>query len=113
MKTQVTLAMALLVTALSSSGHEVSSCDTLTPDSAALERVMKRYAIPEASMRADVARETQLNVVDILIAFDMSAANWVLANDRGSLQDYAAFCVDKMNFWQSASTHLDLSCQIS
>ena len=90
--------MALLLATLSSSGHEESSYDTLTPDSAALERAMKRYAIPEASMRAEVVRETQLSVVDILIAFDISAANWVLANYRGSLQDYAVSCVDKMNF---------------
>ena len=98
MKTQLTFAMALLLATLSSSGHEEPSYDTLTPDSAALERAMKRYAIPEASMRAEVVRETQLSVVDILIAFDISAANWVLANYRGSLQDYAVSCVDKMNF---------------
>ena len=43
------------------------------------------------------SKETQLDVVDILIAFDASAQNWLVFEGKGTLEDYARACVDKMN----------------
>lgn len=49
------------------------------------------------SASVSAARETQLDVVDVLLAFDASAANWVKFNGKGSVDDYAAACIKKMN----------------
>lgn len=41
--------------------------------------------------------ETQLDCIDILLAFDASAANWVQFSGNGSVDAYAHACIDKMN----------------
>ena len=48
-------------------------------------------------LRASVRRETQLNVVDVLIAYDRSAQNWLSANDKGTPLAFARARVAEMN----------------
>lgn len=50
--------------------------------------------------------ETQLDVVDIMLAFDSSAANWVMLNKMCSLDEYGNMCIDKMNDCLAASDML-------
>ena len=79
MKNALVLMLVLSAARVAYSGNEYAFCTTLAPDSAALERAIAEYAAPAATMRAayakDAKKETQLDVIDVLIAFDSSSAD--------------------------------------
>lgn len=54
---------------------------------------------PEISAKISLAssQESQLNVVDILVVFDGSARNWLLIEGKGTIEEYAKACIEKMN----------------
>lgn len=73
-------------------------CRTLEPDAAAFaECVAARCALPQAMMARSVSKESQLDVVDVLIAYDLSAQQWLTANGKGTPEAYAAERVAELN----------------
>lgn len=74
------------------------ACRTLRPDPVAFEaRVAALGAQPSGAMARAVSKETQLDVVDVLIAYDLSALRWMEENGKGSLETYAAVRVRELN----------------
>lgn len=69
--------LVLSMAEIASAGSGSAFCRPLAPDPAALELAMARCSVPDAPLRAAYAKgtETQLDVVDVLIAFDVSAAD--------------------------------------
>ena len=83
------------------------ACRTLTPDPVAFaERVEALISRPSEAMACAVQKETQLNVIDVLIAYDLSAQQWLAENEKGSPEAYAAVRVDELNACLSNS-HID------
>ena len=77
-----------------------ATCRTLRPDPAALAaRRAARTANAAAGvrLRASVKSETQLNVIDVLVAYDRSACNWLAANGKGTPDAYARAKIAEMN----------------
>ena len=80
--------------------HAVAPCRTLRPDPEALAERMARSEVHDASLphvRAAVTKETLLDVVDVLVAYDLSAQRWLEANNKGSPAAFAQARIDKMN----------------
>lgn len=69
-------------------------CAEVRPNPAALAG--SDPELPQAIGLAS-SKEAQLDVIDILIAFDASAQSWLVFEGRGTLEDYARACVDRMN----------------
>ena len=83
------------------------ACRTLKPDPAAFaECVAALSSRPSEAMACAVQKETQLNVIDVLIAYDLSAQQWLEENEKGSPEAYAAVRVDELNACLSNS-HID------
>lgn len=59
------------------------------------------------------AVETRLDVVDVLIAYDLSAQNWLQANGRGTVEQHAQACVNKMNFCLASSEISEFSFRLA
>ena len=76
-------------------------CRTLRPDVSAL--VARRDARLQGGqadgvkLHASVRQETQLDVIDVLIAYDLSARNWLSANRLETPGEYARIKVAEMN----------------
>ena len=72
-------------------------CHVLHPAPGRLEakRAARQAQMP--FLRAAIAAETQLDVIDVLIAFDASSVAWLAENGKGAPSSYAQSCVDKMN----------------
>ena len=76
------------------------ACRTLRPDPVALAKRMARPASNGTSsprLLAAMKAETQLDVVDVLVAYDLSAQNWLSANGKGTPWEYAVNKVREMN----------------
>ena len=96
-KTRGFLLLAVVATPfLVYSGHR---CCVLHPDAATMKaRIADYQAIRQSSfIKAAMVKESQLNVVDILVGYDLSAKAWVAANGKGSPEAFAAKVVDEMN----------------
>lgn len=81
--------------------HAETICRTLRPDPAALAArgpvcTEKNNAV-RAKLRASVKQETLLNVIDVLVAYDQSACNWLTANGKGTPDTYARAKIAEMN----------------
>ena len=88
--------LTCILTAMASEANQCW-CHVLHPAPGMLEakRAARQAQIP--ILRAALAAETQLDVIDVLIAFDASSAVWLAENGKGTPSDYARSCVDKMN----------------
>ena len=78
------------------------TCRTLHPAPGALAaKAAARTLVQEGGARLQAARvretESRLDRVDVLVAFDKSAQEWVVANKGVTIGRYAQSCVDKMN----------------
>ena len=74
------------------------TCRTLKPDSVAFaECVTALSSKPSAAMARAVRREARLDVVDVLVAYDLSAQQWLAANGKGTPEEYAALQIGKLN----------------
>lgn len=76
-------------------------CRTLHPDPDALRERCERFAAleatPRAGTKAAMVRETQLDVIDILVGYDLSARKWLADNRKGSPEAFASAAVAEMN----------------
>lgn len=76
-------------------------CRTLRPDRAAWAARLRPAAAlrdgADVARAASVRRETQRDVVDVLVAFDGSACRWLAENGKGTPYAYAQACVRRMN----------------
>ena len=78
----------------------IAACRTLRPDPAAWAERMERSASGNMSsprLLASERAETRLDVVDVLVAFDLSAQRWLSANGKGTPEEYALNKVRDMN----------------
>ncbi len=82
----------------------VPRCRTLKPSFAdlaerAVFKTARKSSSPylRASVKASVSAETQLDVVDVLVAYDLSAQKWLVSNTKSSPVAYAQHKVDEMN----------------
>ena len=78
----------------------IVACRTLRPDPAAWAERMERSASGNMSsprLLASERAETRLDVVDVLVAFDLSAQRWLSANGKGTPEEYALNKVRDMN----------------
>ena len=78
----------------------IAACRTLRPDPAAWAERMERSASGNTSsprLLASERAETRLDVVDVLVAFDLSAQRWLSDNGRGTPEEYAVNKVRDMN----------------
>ena len=92
------IAAALGVLLPTAAAGSACVCRMLEPDPAAFaECVAAQDARPPSTMARAVVKETQLNVVDVLIAYDLSARQWLTANGKGAPDVYAAERVAELN----------------
>ena len=99
-KSRLTLFARLLLALAATACNAVTTCRTLRPDPAALAaRRAARAAngAAELKLRASVKKGTLLNVVDVLVAYDRSACNWLAANGKGTPDAYAREKIAEMN----------------
>ena len=88
---------------LAGAAGAVPTCRTLHPDPDALRARCERLAYADVVNEAGpkvafaVAKETQLDVVDILVGYDLSARAWLKANGKGTPEEFAAAAVVTMN----------------
>ena len=78
----------------------IAACRTLRPDPVAWAERMERSASGNTSsprLLAAERAETRLDVVDVLVAFDLSAQRWLSANGKGTPEEYALNKVRDMN----------------
>ena len=78
----------------------IAACRTLRPDPAAWAERMERSASGSTSsprLLASNRAETLLDVVDVLVAFDLSAQRWLSDNGKGTPEEYALNKVRDMN----------------
>ena len=78
----------------------IAACRTLRPDPAAWAERMERSASGSTSsprLLASNRAETRLDVVDVLVAFDISAQRWLSDNGKGTPEEYALNKVREMN----------------
>jgi len=74
------------------------ACRTLKPDPAAFEANVAALDLRSSgAMARAVRKETQLDVVDVLIAYDLSAQRWLEENGKGTPEAYAAVRVGELN----------------
>ena len=101
MKLQLIISiLGLCVALMAAESRAAVACRTLSPNPAALAERMARSAsngslLPR--LLASVRAETQLDVVDVLVAFDLSAQKWLSDNGKGDPSDYALNKVIVMN----------------
>lgn len=75
-------------------------CRTLRPEPAALyarAAFASQQTFSSPKMRAAVKAESLLDVVDVLVAYDLSARKWLAENGKGAPLEYARRKVDEMN----------------
>ena len=73
-------------------------CRTLKPDPAAFAmRASFARALSSPLLRRSVKAETRLDVIDVLVAYDLSAQRWLADNDKGTPLEYARRKVGEMN----------------
>ena len=58
---------------------------------------MQEQGADGVRLRASVKSETLLNVIDVLVAYDQSACNWLVANGKGTPDAYARTKIAEMN----------------
>ena len=78
----------------------IAACRTLRPDPAAWAERMERSASGSTSsprLLASNRAETLLDVVDVLVAFDLSAQRWLSDNGKGTPEEYALNKIREMN----------------
>ena len=79
--------------------HAEQRCRVLHPSHAALKARVESYQADHqpSFLKAARVQETQLNVVDVLVGYDLSARAWITANGKGSPDAFAARVVSEMN----------------
>ena len=100
LKSRLVLLARLFLVLTATACHAATPCRTLRPDPAALaarRAVRAANGVSGVALRASVKSETQLNVVDVLVAYDRSACNWLAANGKGTPDAYARAKVAEMN----------------
>ena len=100
MKLRMRVFAGLFLVSLAAACHAMATCRTLRPDPTALAERIARIEADDASsrrMRASVKAETQLDVVDVLVAFDLSAQRWLSDNGKGTPDEYASMKIREMN----------------
>lgn len=100
MKSRLALFARLFLALAATACHAVPTCRTLRPDSDALAARRVAYAANGAAgvrLRASVKQETLLNVLDVLVAYDLSACNWLTANGKGTPDAHAREKIAEMN----------------
>ena len=100
MKPRLVLFARLFLALAATACNAVTICRTLRPDPAALAARRVAYVsdgAAAAKLRASVKKETLLNVVDVLVAYDQSACNWLTANGKGTPDAYARAKIAEMN----------------
>ena len=100
MKLRLIFFMTLILAFSAKECGAIASCRTLRPDPAALVERMERSALGSASspkLLASKRAETRLDVVDVLVVFDLSAQRWLSGNGKGTPEDYALNKVRDMN----------------
>ena len=101
MKSRLALFARLFLVLAVTAGNAAPTCRTLRPDPGALvARRAVRAACNAAGAkksRASVKSETLLDVVDVLVAYDRSACNWLAENGKGTPDAYARRKIAEMN----------------
>ena len=100
MKSRLALFAGLFVVLMATVCNAAVACRTLRPDSAAFAARRVAYVANGAErvrLRASVKRETQLDVIDVLVAYDLSACDWLAANGKGTPDAYAGAKIAEMN----------------
>lgn len=92
-----TIVATSLFAALAASAMGVN-CQVMAPNPEALAARIAAAEAQPPMMKAAVKAETRLNVIDILVAFDKSASDWLAANGKGTPAEYANGCIVKMNY---------------
>lgn len=83
-------------------------CRPLHPNPDALAARIASLTTPRPSrLKAAWQMETQLDVIDILIAFDASSVKWLAANGKGTPVEYGTQCIEKLNYCLKQSYLLD------
>lgn len=94
------IAVALSCMSMAENEQERVRCRTLRPNSAAFAERVALARAPKTSssrMRAAINAETRLDVIDVLVAYDLSAQSWLVENNKGTPLEYARKKVDEMN----------------
>lgn len=100
MKLHLISLLGLCAALMAAECRAAAACRTLCPNPAALAERMAHSASGSASsprLLASVRAETRLDVVDILVAYDLSAQKWLSDNDKGTPWEYAVNKVREMN----------------
>lgn len=75
-------------------------CRTLKPNPAAIawRTALSDEHVPGTPpLRASIRADVQQVVVDVLVAYDLSAQKWLVSNDKGAPLEYAKRKVEEMN----------------
>ena len=100
MKTSLSFFATLLLAFSAGECGAIAACRTLCPDPVALAGRMARSASASTSsprLLAAERAETRLDVIDVLVAFDISAQRWLSNNGKGTPEEYALKKVREMN----------------
>lgn len=98
---------SIVAGAMAMAALTAAASQPLRPNPAALAaRIAAVEGQTHPMLKAAIKTETRLDVVDVLIAFDRSAVNWLTRMGRGTPEKYAADCVEKLNYCLSMS-HLE------
>lgn len=100
MKTSLSFFATLILALSAGECGAIAACRTLRPDPAALAgRMARSVSVSTSSPRLLAAEmaETRLDVVDVLVAFDLSAQRWLSNNGKGTPEAYALNQVREMN----------------
>ena len=100
MNLRLIFSVFMLLAFLANECGAIAVCRTLRPDPAAWAERMERSASYNTSsprLLASERAETRLDVVDVLVAFDLSAQRWLSDNGKGTPEDYALNKVRDMN----------------
>ena len=77
---------------------DVPRCGLLHPDPEALEARETALDLSGRSRLAPaVAKETRLDVIDLLLGYDLSAQQWLKENGKGSVEEHAKARVEALN----------------
>ena len=100
MKTCLSFLTTLILAFSAGECGAIAVCRTLRPDPTAFVGRMARSAPVSTSLPrllADERAETRLDVIDVLVAFDISAQRWLSNNGKGTPEEYALNKVREMN----------------
>ena len=100
MKSRLVLFARLFLVLTAAACDAAATCRTLRPAPAALAARHAARAVNDVAgvkRHASVQRETLLNVIDVLVAYDRSACDWLAANGKGTPDAYARAKIAEMN----------------